>query len=612
MRAAVAPWAPTLEVHQRIAPDVDALPGFLRVSLLDEFYARAYDFDFTAFDRAKAWLLQAVAALRKARLSVGYDPHEINTLATQLARWSVREGSYAVIEREAQSQDLQLPKGTKLSTEESIVRRLYEPKTWRRMMHVWTRKAEDHLRKIGFVEKHAMLFVSDLAVQWYKTKIRAQESYMKNTVLDDGEGTQLTLWDVHESSISNKKNRRVELMTRMRGLENRAKEKEWVPLIITLTCPSAYHPRRAGRGANERYEGFTVGEAQGWLCKMWARSRARLHKLGVGIDGFRMVESHHDGTPHWHMVLFCAPHHAGLLHAVLQSQFMSEYAGEVGADEHRCKIEFIDERRGSATGYCSKYIAKGTDAFEVGDDDEQPGTSRNDTQIRHAAWVSMFGIRQFQQIGGAPITPYRELRRERKEQLQLELIEPVRKACDDHDFAEYIRLAKGRMSLWKEEKLTVDKPTGEMVPMLNAFGEPRGAQIIGVTMGAERLKTRKKQWIKHGSLSAISSSSKPSAEISTALSSSHFAALIVATKSSSVAALVKDLSFGVPRAVDAASGIPIESSWEQGWYQEIGMPSSDSALGPVSITVPASKGAGSLSDPHGWTNPNETSMYGPH
>lgn len=541
----IADWAP-VPAWRRIAPRVDVYPGFIRETLIAEFEARAYDFGFEAFDRGKAWLEQATRALDRARLGVGFDVEEIALRAEKLADTCVRE-SLEMIEKVAKSQQLTLPLGNRESTPESILARCREPKTWRKSMEKnWTRKAENKLREIGFIEKYAMLYVSDLAVEWYKGKMRAQERYLKSRTISDG-AIQLDLWDVVQKSISNKAIRRTELMTRMRGFEDYAKENDHVATFITLTAPSAFHARHSGgRGHNEQYNGSTVRDAQSWLQRMWARSRTRFDKLGVEIYGFRIAEPHHDGTPHWHLVLFCQAHHRGLLYAVLRSQWLSEYGGERGADVHRAEFKSIESHKGSATGYISKYIAKNIDAFEVGEDFEQPGTSMDTSILRVTAWASIHGIRQFQQIGKrrAGATLWREFRRERKPLVRTPTLEPIRAAADAHDYKAFIYLTEhGQARLWKEEKFTVDKPTGELVPMKNAFGELKGEQIVGVMSLTENIRTRTKVW----------------------------------------RVAVKDDFF-----------------------------LSGSALGPVSITVPPPGGGPGLSNPHGWTNPNETSMYGPH
>ena len=95
-----------------------------------------------------------------------------------------------------------------------------------------------------------------------------------------------------------------------------------------------------------------------------------------------------------------------------------------GAKKNRVKIVKIDPARGSAAGYIVKYVSKNIDGEGVGAHSvtEQGQTTYmatsdlfGDVQItpsqRVTYWSQVWGIRQFQQIGGAPVGVWRELRR---------------------------------------------------------------------------------------------------------------------------------------------------------------------------------------------------------
>jgi hypothetical protein len=579
-------------ITEVIAPAVTKLPPFVRSAVLDTWSEKAHGFDAApAFERGRKFLLDAVQSLKKAQLDLGFDWPEIDVRAQHLAAASFQARELYLVQMMAKSVGLTLPQGNKQSTDESIFKRCCEARNWRKSIERnYTRKAENKLREIGFIEKGGMLYCSDLAVAWYRGKMRAQEAYLRSRTVTDG-AVQLELWDVAQKSLSNKSNRRTELMTRMRGFEDYAKTAGDTATFFTLTCPSAFHARATNQLAiggavavrrsahNERYEGYSVRDAQAWLSKHWARARARLQKLGITIYGFRVAEPHHDGTPHWHLVLFCAPHHRGILWAVLKSRWLSEYGAEPGALVRRATALAVDSDKGSATGYLSKYIAKNIDGFETGEltSDEDQKTTLQNAALRVTAWASLHGIRQFQQIGGPAIGVYRELRRARNP-VELPTIEPARAACDAHEFGRYIEIVGGvdcgrfgRLRPWKTD---CDQTTGE-IPQ-NAYGEFRAPQVIGVMSVSEALETRSKTWrilrkaggrLDDGAHNGAMSECRTAAEGYLKPGTSQF----------------------------SAPGL-----------------SQNSALGPVSITVPGQKGGPSLSDPFGWTNPNETSMYGPN
>ena len=80
-------------------------------------------------------------------------------------------------------------------------------------------------------------------------------------------------------------------------------------LFITVTCPSRMHPwllRSCKR--NSKFDGTLPSQAQQHFCKTWSRICAQLKRDGINIYGFRVAEPHHDGTPHWHLLVFLPPH----------------------------------------------------------------------------------------------------------------------------------------------------------------------------------------------------------------------------------------------------------------------------------------------------------------
>lgn len=83
-------------------------------------------------------------------------------------------------------------------------------------------------------------------------------------------------------------------------------------------------------------------------------------------------------------------------------------------DELRVKAVDINYDREPATGYIVKYICKNIDGeFQENGEDAECWYRNltNDVAACVRAWAGIHGIRQFQQIGGPPVTVWRELRR---------------------------------------------------------------------------------------------------------------------------------------------------------------------------------------------------------
>jgi Bacteriophage replication gene A protein (GPA) len=252
-------------------------------------------------------------------------------------------------------------------------------------------------------------------------------------VIESEGAERITLWDAARSTVANKSHRRDELMTRIRGCEEWALDNGMVSMFTTNTAPSRYHSQRKPlnnktaadrkKTRNPKYDGSTPAQAQAWLCETWARCRAQLHREGVKVYGFRVAEPHHDGCPHWHMLLWCKPEHYDKAAAAMRKHWLRE--PEFGSATNRLKIVMIDPSKGTAAKYIAKYIAKNIDDFGVSHhmDDAIDGEHGTDAVIesddhparRVDAWASTWRIRQFQAIGQPSVTVWRELRRTSKE-----------------------------------------------------------------------------------------------------------------------------------------------------------------------------------------------------
>ena len=286
-------------------------------------------------------------------------------------------------------------------------------------------------------------------------------------------------------------------------------------MFYTGTAPSRMHPRLAVSGQeNPKYDGTTPKECAGYLSKLWARARAKLHRLGVYIYGFRVAEPHHDGTPHWHMLFFMLPYVAETVTETLRDYFSREDAHELNSEEAegaRFNAKVIDWARGSAAGYISKYIAKNIDGQRndmsaVGDDFEaDEPTAADKTAPRVLAWASTWGIRQFQQIGGPGVTVWRELRRLR-DMPQGDLFDTW-SAADTGNWQLFTERQGGAtcrrdarpVQLWKVEAEEYADFNGEIQKPLTKYGEPVGAKVAGVywnrpAMGQTHFKTKLHTW----------------------------------------------------------------------------------------------------------------------
>lgn len=293
------------------------------------------------------------------------------------------------------------------------------PAWWRRQL----RRAVVRARETGGMQRGEVcarrgeIYCTTDTVERRRERTAANRAMLEATEIENAAGQVITLAQAAEASTANKAIRRGELMTRIRGCEEWSDAAGMVGLFTTNTAPSRFHPQRMHGGSNPKHDGSTPKDAQAWLCATWAKCRARLARLGVAWYGFRVAEPHHDGCPHWHMLLWCKPADAERLRDAIRAAWLAEDGDEAGAQEHRFQCKTLTP--GGAAAYCSKYISKNIDdAGSVADeghhDTDHEGQAdwvgKGKAQ-RVEAWASAWGIRQFQALGQPPVTVWRELRR---------------------------------------------------------------------------------------------------------------------------------------------------------------------------------------------------------
>lgn len=290
--------------------------------------------------------------------------------------------------------------------------RMQDPAWWRRALRKRLRIVELQAIRAGQVHAHGSPYASAKALyraERNAKRVAAQLASLDAVNLDTGEV--LPLKDVVERSQANPANRRAALMVRIKGIEAQAQTKGHLAVFLTLTAPSRMHARHHTGQANDRYDGTSPRDAQAYLNGVWRCAMRELQRRGLHAYGLRTVEPHHDGCPHWHVLLWAAPGAMDAALAVLRRHALADSPSEPGAQARRLKVEAIDPAKGSAAAYVAKYVSKSIDGHGVDTDDESAGTGA-DSARRIVAWARLWGIRQFQFFGLPPITPARELRRQ--------------------------------------------------------------------------------------------------------------------------------------------------------------------------------------------------------
>ncbi|MCC8996509.1 MAG: replication endonuclease, partial [Nitrosomonas sp.] len=280
---------------------------------------------------------------------------------------------------------------------------------FRRIKILRQRKIETISRNIALVSRLRGIYASNYTIHVNRKQKERTREYLATTFVGNENGELFSLQNLADRSVSNPAIRRAELMTRIRGFEMVADHLGHVGEFYTVTTPSRMHACLHHGASNPRYDGTSVLQAHQYLVHNWSLIRAELHRLDIQPYGFRVVEPHHDGTPHWHLLLFMPEKHRETVRKVMRHYALLDSGNEPGAQEHRFKVEAIDPAKGTAAGYIAKYISKNIDGFAL--DQDLYGNDAAQAAERITAWANTWGIRQFQQIGGPSVTVWRQLRK---------------------------------------------------------------------------------------------------------------------------------------------------------------------------------------------------------
>ncbi|MFJ2986582.1 replication endonuclease [Collimonas sp. NPDC087041] len=316
-----------------------------------------------------------------------------------------------------------------------IIRRAVDKAWWLRSIRkAHARRCEHMAIRLGFTSYRTGCYVSNEAVYRQRRRNKQNAKLLASVEVQNEHGQVYSLEELAALGTANKSIRHDELMVRARGFEEIAHDLGHVGIFTTITAPSKYHAVMSKNGEpNPKYIAFgepTPRDAQRYLCDVWERIRAKLHREGIDAYGIRIAEPHHDGCPHWHMLMFVASEHLERYEAIISAYALMEDGDERGADRNRVKLVRIEAGKGTAAGYILKYVTKNVGIEHGGDhhmvEDGETYIVTADTLgnevitpgQRVSFWAQTWGIRQFQQIGGAPVGTWRELRRVQGECIQ--------------------------------------------------------------------------------------------------------------------------------------------------------------------------------------------------
>ncbi len=413
-------------------------------------------------------------------------------------RQKAYKSAYRACSEYVEKRGVEPPQISKFVTHEGAIKRMKDHQWWRRRIkNILKKTREQAMIELEQVNSKRGKYCSDMALEFrVKEKLR-QEKLLDEYVLVNEDNEEVSMRVVYQSNVSNPINRRNEFMTRMAGTEKLARALGHNALFITITCPSRFHNSYAKSGnRNPKWDGSTPNDANEYLNGVWQRLRAQLARSGIRQYGFRISEPQHDGTPHWHLLMFIEPSDCEELKQIYRHYALLEDGDEHGAKENRITFVEIDPTRGSATGYIAKYVSKNIDGGQL--ESDRDGGDAQEAAKRVEAWASTWGIRQFQQIGSVSVTVWRELRKANIEMEDPGKFELIYNAADESDWAEFVQLMGGVFCKRNEQSvrpfysIEYDNNSGEVKQTY--YDELPSKKLKGVSFEGKEIVTREHQW----------------------------------------------------------------------------------------------------------------------
>lgn len=405
-----------------------------------------------------------------------------------IERGATLESSYSRCATVAQIHEV-TPRAVKAGDYRAAFVRLSSTDWWQRQLsNAQGKRLERDSIQQGRVHRFAQLYVSDETIRRRDIQKSRNRRFVEARMVINENHDEYELLDMVNRSTANPKNKRAELMCRIAGFEKIAQDSNHAGLFLTFTCPSRMHARLSRSGdANPVHDGTSPDAAQKYLTTVWARIRAKLNRDGVHCYGVRIAEPQHDGTPHWHLLLFTADQNARELERVCTLYNLVDSSEERGAKQHRVKCEVIDWNKGTATGYIAKYVAKNIDGAYI--EEDSFGLTGVEAARRVEAWAAVWSIRQFQCLGGPSVQIWRELRRTKG--TGNGIIDAAFQAADAGDWSEFVKITGGPECYRKDRPIWLTKVWSDEP---NRYNEARGYEVCGVESAESKLSTRNHVW----------------------------------------------------------------------------------------------------------------------
>jgi hypothetical protein len=206
---------------------------------------------------ANLWIVDLLEKAAKFKFKLGSDDQAIKDKALMQAKWSKMTIYRASSEQDAFAHIVQtllefnIP-APKAKTTRGVLGRVMAEKWWRRKIrNAHGRAMEAFAREIGMVNSRNQVYVSDATLYRRRKQRAAARSMLELFEMVNELEQKFDLVELVDKSVSNPEIRRHELMCRIAGNEQIAKDKGLVGDFYTVTVPGRMHSHYGKRQLNK-------------------------------------------------------------------------------------------------------------------------------------------------------------------------------------------------------------------------------------------------------------------------------------------------------------------------------------------------------------------------
>jgi len=198
-------------------------------------------------------------------------------------------------------------------------------------------------------------------------KLRKQKKFLQNFCINLG-NKEFNLLNNTYSANLNPKKYFSEMNNRVNSINKHAKEMGLMPVFITLTVPSYFHPLKYNKHVDKILENnpnygyynlnYAIKDASIFLSDLWHKFtslqiiRKMKRETGKGLTYFKVYEPHKSGVPHIHALVYLPKNWV----LPIKKAFF-KYFKSFGIKQLQYKYTWYSSK-GGAIGYMMKYITK--------------------------------------------------------------------------------------------------------------------------------------------------------------------------------------------------------------------------------------------------------------